>query len=101
MRPTLHSKESIARETGLDRRVVSRALEDVAADGVQAGRPTFFLRTALRALGLRQANGRASVLSPITSDRADLIALERAHDALQQGFAMLLAEPSSLFAVPH
>jgi hypothetical protein len=87
MTPKLHSIESIAVETGRDRRTVAKALSGIAPDGELRGKPAWRLATAIKALNRRSGEGGSG------NDADELLQLakkiesgfKRAHDIADLG----------------
>jgi hypothetical protein len=82
MTPKLHSIETLAVETGRDRRTVARALRNVTPDGKAKGRPAYRMATALAALN-RRAGGTGSTTRRGDPDADGLLQLAT---TIQQGF---------------
>jgi hypothetical protein len=80
MTPKLHSIESIAVETGRDRRTIARALRDVPGDGQIRGKPAWKLATAIHALD-RRSGGSGSAVT-----REDTDALLALATKIERGF---------------
>ncbi len=85
---TLFSKEGLGREMGMDRRMVARALDGVAADGMRAGKPVYHLRTLLDAMGLRRDADRPGADPTVADDE-----VTRAAHALVERIEAVRAEP--------
>jgi hypothetical protein len=84
MTPKLHSIETLAVETGRDRRTVARALRNVTPDGTLRKRPAWRLQTAIRALDRRSGGGGANGATTVAGSDADgLIHLAK---TIEEGF---------------
>jgi hypothetical protein len=72
MTPKLHSIESIAVETGRDRRTIAKVLREVPPDGELKGRPAWYMKTALQRLNRRLGGGGTTA---VAADSDELLQL--------------------------